>query len=41
MKGASGSIRLDNKDLIPVLERRIRARAAMMDPANRILMDKD
>ena len=33
--------RLDNKDLIPVLERRIRARAAMMDPANRILVDKD
>ncbi|WP_429151095.1 flavodoxin-dependent (E)-4-hydroxy-3-methylbut-2-enyl-diphosphate synthase [Aeromonas veronii] len=33
--------RLDNKDLIPTLERRIRARAAMLDPANRIPMDKE
>jgi (E)-4-hydroxy-3-methylbut-2-enyl-diphosphate synthase len=32
--------RLDNKDLIPTLERRIRARAAMLDPANQIQVDK-
>ena len=32
--------RLDNKDLIPILERRIRARAAMLDPANQIQVDK-
>ena len=32
--------RLDNKDLIPTLERRIRARAAMLDPANQIQIDK-
>ncbi|MFL9694868.1 4-hydroxy-3-methylbut-2-en-1-yl diphosphate synthase, partial [Aeromonas veronii] len=33
--------RLDNKDLIPTLERRIRDRAAMLDPANRIPMEKE
>lgn len=33
--------RLDNKDLIPILEQRIRARAAMLDPANQILVGKD
>ncbi len=32
--------RLDNKDLIPTLERRIRARAAMLDPANQIQVDE-